>query len=87
MPREIKMEPPTSRYLVLQVWSITRTLTVNISSYLYTTILIPLGCPIMNPQASLRVGNQLRATLLLQDINMIEALSHLTHERIPERYF
>jgi catalase len=40
----------------------------------------------MNPQASLRVGNQLRSTLLLQDINMIEALSHLIHERIPERY-
>ena len=40
----------------------------------------------MDPQASQRIGNGLRSTLLLQDINMIEALAHFTHERIPERY-
>ncbi|TGO89385.1 hypothetical protein BPOR_0112g00160 [Botrytis porri] len=29
--------------------------------------------------------NQLRATLLLQDINLLELIQHITHERIPER--
>jgi hypothetical protein len=45
-----------------------------------------IGCPINNPQASLRIGNQLRSTLLLQDINLIETIAHITHERTPERY-
>ncbi|KXJ94044.1 catalase-like domain-containing protein [Microdochium bolleyi] len=43
------------------------------------------GAPLQDPHASLRVGNQLRATLLLQDINLMESIQHLTHERIPER--
>lgn len=43
------------------------------------------GAPLHEPHASLRVGNQLRATLLLQDINLMESIQHLTHERIPER--
>lgn len=43
------------------------------------------GAPVMKPAASERIGNQLRATLLLQDINLLELIQHLTHERIPER--
>ncbi|KAF4445853.1 catA, catalase [Fusarium austroafricanum] len=43
------------------------------------------GAPVMRPAASQRIGNQLRATLLLQDINLLELIQHLTHERIPER--
>jgi hypothetical protein len=40
----------------------------------------------MNPQSSLRIGNQLRSTLLLQDINLLEVITHITHERTIERY-
>ncbi|KAL1979654.1 hypothetical protein VTN96DRAFT_5399 [Rasamsonia emersonii] len=43
------------------------------------------GCPIRNPNASQRIGRQLRGTLLLQDLNLIDIISHITHERIPER--
>ncbi|KAI0022850.1 heme-dependent catalase [Xylariomycetidae sp. FL0641] len=43
------------------------------------------GAPVQRPAASQRIGNQLRATLLLQDINLLELIQHLTHERIPER--
>ncbi|KAI1812514.1 catA, catalase [Poronia punctata] len=43
------------------------------------------GAPVRNVAASQRIGNQLRATLLLQDINLLELIQHLTHERIPER--
>ncbi|KAF3770458.1 catalase-domain-containing protein [Cryphonectria parasitica EP155] len=43
------------------------------------------GAPVQKPAASQRIGNQLRATTLLQDINLLELIQHLTHERIPER--
>ncbi|ESZ93183.1 catA, catalase [Sclerotinia borealis F-4128] len=43
------------------------------------------GAPILKPAATQRIGNQLRATLLLQDINLLELIQHITHERIPER--
>ncbi|RYC56256.1 hypothetical protein CHU98_g9958 [Xylaria longipes] len=43
------------------------------------------GAPIKNIAASQRIGNQLRGTMLLQDINLLEVIQHLTHERIPER--
>ncbi|KAF8527727.1 peroxisomal catalase [Trichophaea hybrida] len=43
------------------------------------------GCPILAPQASLRIGNNLQGPLLIQDINLLEIISHITHERIPER--
>jgi catalase len=43
------------------------------------------GAPVKKLAASQRIGNQLRATLLLQDINLLELIQHLTHERIPER--
>ncbi|KAI1407968.1 heme-dependent catalase [Hypoxylon sp. FL1857] len=43
------------------------------------------GAPVQRPAASQRIGNNLRATLLLQDINLLEIIQHLTHERIPER--
>jgi catalase len=44
------------------------------------------GCPIRNPNASERIGGQLRGTLMLQDFNLLDIISHITHERIPERY-
>ncbi|KAJ9253151.1 hypothetical protein DTO195F2_7212 [Paecilomyces variotii] len=43
------------------------------------------GCPIRAPQASERIGHQLRGPLLLQDINLVDIISHVTRERIPER--
>ncbi|KAI0379465.1 heme-dependent catalase [Hypomontagnella monticulosa] len=43
------------------------------------------GAPVQFPAASQRIGANLRATLLLQDINLLEIIQHLTHERIPER--
>ncbi|GAP90749.1 putative catalase [Rosellinia necatrix] len=43
------------------------------------------GAPVEKLAGSQRIGNQLRATLLLQDINLLELIQHLTHERIPER--
>ncbi|KAI0003935.1 heme-dependent catalase [Xylariaceae sp. FL0662B] len=43
------------------------------------------GAPVERPVADQRIGNQLRATLLLQDVNLLEIIQHLTHERIPER--
>ncbi|KAI1454237.1 catA, catalase [Annulohypoxylon moriforme] len=43
------------------------------------------GAPVEFIAADQRIGNQLRATLLLQDINLLELIQHLTHERIPER--
>ncbi|KAI0450977.1 catA, catalase [Xylaria acuta] len=43
------------------------------------------SAPIKNVAATQRIGNQLRATPLLQDINLLELIQHLTHERIPER--
>jgi hypothetical protein len=48
--------------------------------------LTEIGCPIANPNASQRIGKQLRSTALIQDINLLETISHITHERIPERY-
>jgi catalase len=44
-----------------------------------------LASPVTNPQAALRIGNQLRSTLLLQDINLLEVIAHIDHEPIPER--
>jgi len=43
------------------------------------------GCPILQPQGSLRIGNQFQGPHLLRDINLLETISHITHERIPER--
>ncbi|KAI2472270.1 heme-dependent catalase [Annulohypoxylon bovei var. microspora] len=43
------------------------------------------GAPVESPAADQRIGNQLRATLLLQDVNLLELIQHITHERIPER--
>ncbi|KAI5848022.1 putative catalase [Tricharina praecox] len=41
------------------------------------------GCPVMNPQASQRVGEN--GPLLLQDFHLIDLLAHFDRERIPER--
>ncbi|CEL01396.1 Putative Catalase [Aspergillus calidoustus] len=41
------------------------------------------GCPVMDPQASQRVGSN--GPLLLQDFNLIDILAHFDRERIPER--
>lgn len=41
------------------------------------------GCPIMDPEASLRVGQN--GPLLLQDFHLIDLLAHFDRERIPER--
>ncbi|KAI0870415.1 catA, catalase [Hypoxylon argillaceum] len=43
------------------------------------------GAPVKKVAGTQRIGNQLRATLMLQDINLLELIQHLTHERIPER--
>ncbi|ROW08805.1 hypothetical protein VMCG_02700 [Cytospora schulzeri] len=43
------------------------------------------GAPILNPNSSQRIGNQLRGTLLLQDVNLIEMIQSLDRERVPER--
>lgn len=43
------------------------------------------GCPIFNPNASLHIGSNLQSTLLFKEINLIENISNITHERIPER--
>lgn len=48
--------------------------------------LTAVGCKIDGPQATFRVGGKLEGPHLLQDINLLEIISHLTHERIPERY-
>jgi hypothetical protein len=47
--------------------------------------LTTVGCRIDTPQATVRVGGNLQGPHLLQDINLLEIISHLTHERIPER--
>ncbi|KAI9790425.1 MAG: peroxisomal catalase A [Piccolia ochrophora] len=41
------------------------------------------GCPVMDPEASQRVGNN--GPLLLQDFHLIDLLAHFDRERIPER--
>lgn len=46
---------------------------------------LPNGCPIRKPQASQRIGHKLRSTALVQDINLIDLIANITHERIPER--
>ncbi|KIY01590.1 uncharacterized protein Z520_03142 [Fonsecaea multimorphosa CBS 102226] len=51
-------------------------------NFYYTT---ESGLPIKDPQATLRVGAKLQGVQLLQDINQIEIISHLVHERVPER--
>ena len=39
------------------------------------------GCPARNPESSLRVSN----VLPLRDFQLVDVLSHLNRERIPER--
>ncbi|KAK8098186.1 catalase [Apiospora kogelbergensis] len=46
---------------------------------------LPNGAPIKHPQASQRIGRQLRAIIPVSDINLIDQIAHITHERIPER--
>lgn len=41
------------------------------------------GCPVFNPKASQRVGQN--GPLLLQDFHLIDLLAHFDRERIPER--
>lgn len=41
------------------------------------------GCPVMNPEASVRIGED--GPLLLQDFHLIDLLAHFDRERIPER--
>ncbi|KAI9846759.1 MAG: peroxisomal catalase A [Sclerophora amabilis] len=41
------------------------------------------GCPVMDPEASQRVGQN--GPLLLQDFHLIDLLAHFDRERIPER--
>ncbi|KAA8893242.1 catalase-like domain-containing protein [Sphaerosporella brunnea] len=41
------------------------------------------GCPVMNPHAAQRVGEN--GPLLLQDFHLIDLLAHFDRERIPER--
>lgn len=41
------------------------------------------GCPINDPEASQRVGQN--GPLLLQDFHLIDLLAHFDRERIPER--
>lgn len=41
------------------------------------------GCPIMDPEASQRVGKN--GPLLLQDFHLLDILGHFDRERIPER--
>lgn len=43
------------------------------------------GAPILNPNATQRIGSQFRGTLLLQDVNLIEIIQSLDRERVPER--
>lgn len=43
------------------------------------------GAPVSQVVESQRIGSQLRGTMLLQDINLLEQIQHVTHERIPER--
>lgn len=51
----------------------------------YIANYIFIGAPVKKVAGTQRIGNQLRATLMLQDINLLELIQHLTHERIPER--
>ncbi|RYP90223.1 hypothetical protein DL770_003644 [Monosporascus sp. CRB-9-2] len=44
------------------------------------------GCPVYLAQGTLRIGRQLKGIHLIRDINLLEAISHATHERIPERF-
>ncbi|KAL2822466.1 catalase-like domain-containing protein [Aspergillus granulosus] len=41
------------------------------------------GCPVYDPEASQRVGNN--GPLLLQDFHLLDLLAHFDRERIPER--
>lgn len=48
-----------------------------------------LGCPLKNPLESdvaIHAPDMNRRSQLLQDINLIDQISHITRERIPERY-
>jgi catalase len=48
-----------------------------------------LGCPLQDPLAAENVaktnGHNRMASQLIQDINVIDTISHVTRERIPER--
>lgn len=48
-----------------------------------------LGCPLEDPLATENVakkdGPNRMASQLIQDINVIDTISHVTRERIPER--
>lgn len=50
------------------------------------------GCPIEDPQTSDNIskvsanGKNRYASQLVQDLNTIDTVSHITRERIPERY-
>lgn len=43
------------------------------------------GAPVEIPDVSQRIGKQLRATSLFQDIHLLELIQHVTKERVPER--
>ncbi|KAK2735181.1 peroxisomal catalase A [Onygenales sp. PD_40] len=58
----------------------------NFDSYRYKetpTYTTSNGCPVMDPESSLRVGEN--GPLLLQDFHLIDLLAHFDRERIPER--
>lgn len=48
-----------------------------------------LGCPVDNPVKTEKVkqnnGGSIQVSQLLQDIYLIDGVSHITRERIPER--
>ncbi|KAK9470816.1 catalase-like domain-containing protein [Dipodascopsis tothii] len=48
-----------------------------------TTYTASNGCPVLNPRASERIGQD--GPLLLQDFHLIDLLAHFDRERIPER--
>ncbi|KAI9818678.1 MAG: peroxisomal catalase A [Thelocarpon impressellum] len=41
------------------------------------------GCPVFNPEASQRIGQN--GPLLLQDFHLLDQLAHFNRERVPER--
>lgn len=50
---------------------------------------IPSGCPVQDPLLGERVAKEDHghryASQLMQDLNVLDTLSHVTRERIPER--
>ncbi|KID96328.1 Catalase-like domain, heme-dependent, partial [Metarhizium majus ARSEF 297] len=45
-----------------------------------------VGGLVTGPQVSHRIGDTLQGPHLLQDINLMEVIQHVMHERIPERH-